>query len=125
MARPRRDAGERAAVQCALSAMSPDLSARTRARILAQRVVAEFVRHEIDQDPMAFALAVLEARIGKDPVVQLAHDPCVNVAGAFEQERVARFRARGCRQLDAAAWAAETRAIGEVLVARLCERWRR
>lgn len=120
MARPNRSAGEQMAIHVALSAMPADLSARSKARCLAQRVVGEMIAADRREDPMEIALAAALQAVNRDPVVALAEQ----LAGDLAQERLSRFEARGCRQLPGSAWEAETMEIAGLLEKRLARKFR-
>lgn len=121
MARPRRDGEERAAILEALAAMPASLSARSKASNLAQRVVAEIIAADRREEPMEIALASAVALLQADPAVALAE----RMAAELGRERVARFEARGCKQLPQSQWDAETVQIAAVLEDRFAHRFRR
>ena len=120
MARPSRSADERAAIYAALAAMPDNMSARSKARHLAQRVVGEMIAADRREDPMDFALAAALLMVTNDPVMKLAD----YLADDLAQERLKRFEARGCRQLSASAWEVETREIAAGLEKRIARRFR-
>jgi hypothetical protein len=125
MARPRRCAAEAAAIAAALASLPADLSLRSKARLLAQRVVEELLADAVADDPFDRALRAARQVLGQSPILALAADADINLAGDLAQERLQRFEARGCRQISESAWQAETREIAKVLCARFAERFRR
>lgn len=125
MARPRGGDRERTAVQAAFSAMAPGLSIRSRARILARAVVAEVIALQEREDPIETALADLRASASCDPALTLARDTEAGLSAELVRARVARFEARGARQLDAEQWRTETADIAAELELRWAERFRR
>ncbi len=104
--------------------MPAELSRRSRAQLLARRVVAELVAMD-DRSEVEASLVRVALLVGADPALALAHDAALDLAGELARERLTRFEARGCRQLSAAAWSAETREIAMVLEKRCAERFRR
>jgi hypothetical protein len=125
MARPRRGDRERAVVQAAFAAMAPGLSIRSRGRILARAVVAEVIALQEREDPIETALADLRASASGDPALILARDAEAGLSAELVRARVARFEARGARQIDAEQWRAETADIAAELELRWSERFRR
>lgn len=74
---------------------------------------------------MELAIVEIRRQLGNDPALMLALDPETDLAAELVRERLARFEARGCRQVSALDWQAETAAIAEALESRLVERFRR
>ena len=119
MARPRRPRGEVAAVRAAATGVG---SANARAQRLARKVI-EAATKDIDARPEDRVSAILE-RLGGSPVIALATDPEIDIAGLVTAERIKRFRARSGRRIPEAEWAEEDRLIGATLCARLARRYR-
>jgi len=124
MARPARSASEVAAVAAALATFPAAMSLRRKAQMLAQRVVAELMA-DSDSDALDQALRALHVSLSHDPVLILATHPDIDLAGELAQERIARFEARGCRQISEDAWNSETDEIVAALRRRLSARFRR
>lgn len=125
MARPRAPETAKALVAEALRAMPADMSARSKARILAARVVEELVREADAADPFESALRRMRRLTGHDPALQLATHPGLDLIGQFRRARTERFEARGCTWIGKADFDAETREIAATLEIRLAERFRR
>ena len=73
---------------------------------------------------MQRALAIAQASIEADQLVELVTGEDCPIASIFQRERVRRFEARGCRQLGVVAWQAETAEIGQLAEIRLTRRYR-
>lgn len=125
MARPRRCEGVSALIAEAMAAFDSGLSKRSRARILARRVVAELVAEHERTDQLEIVLSKARLLLGADAALQLALHPGLDLVAEFERIRCDLFRARGCRQLPATEWQAETAQIATAMEARLAERFRR
>ncbi|MBV1918570.1 MAG: hypothetical protein KUG65_11000 [Sphingomonadaceae bacterium] len=121
MARPAWAADQLAIVREAMGSFPDDMSRRSRARILASRVVAEILASDRCVDPMEIALAEARFALAREAAVMLARD----LASELARERLRRFEARGCQQLAPDAWTAETREIGDELEGRLFEKFRK
>lgn len=121
MARPARSAREVQAIRRALAMMPISMSKRSKARCLAHRVVAETLAADQRQDPVELALAAALAAVDDDPIIGLATD----LAGDLARHRLRRFEARGCQQLSAEGWKAETNEIASILETHLAEKFRR
>lgn len=125
MARPRRCDGAAELIAAAMGAMAADLSKRSRARILARRVVAELVAEFERKDQLEIALTRARVVLGNDLALQLALHPGLDLVAEYQRERCDRFKARGFTQLPDSEWRAETQSIAAALEARLAERLRR
>jgi len=103
-----------------------NLSTRRRARILAERVIAELLA---DRDALEIAnarlLAALPIEDAIEPAIALAHSADLDLHGAVLRERLARYEQRGGKQLSSEAYQAETRLIGAAMIERLADRFRR
>lgn len=95
----------------------------------AREIAARVWRHMEDMldadDEVTPLMARLVAITGGDPAMLLATCPDIDTAALVRAERLARFEARGCRQLSAGDWQAEGRAIGRIVRARLARRYAR
>lgn len=125
MARPRRPARELDLVERAFADMPAGLSLRTKSAHLARRVVEELMARASCDDPFDRALAALLLAVDADPALELALSEAFGFQGELSRERMARFEARGCRQLASHQWDMETAEIREVLCRRLAARFRR
>lgn len=125
MARPALPASEGEAVVRAADRLAPGQSARAMAKAVAGAVVAELIADAARNDP--FDRAIYEARqaVAHDPVAALAADPQADLAALLAAERVKAFEARGCVQIGALEWEAETRTIAATIGKRLEERYRK
>lgn len=121
MGRPRRPGSERVAVRAAAARLPDALSASRKASEIARQAIAAFVDDE-GREPFERALAGLSQTLDPDPVQAIANDGIV--AEKFVAERMARFEARGCRQVGDEAWRAETRSIARTVQAQLARRFR-
>lgn len=121
MARPATGRSVQVQVLQAFAGLPSDMSARSKSRCLAQRVVAEILAADRREDQFEIALVNALAAIATDPVYTLAAEHMDELA----RERLRRFEARGCRQLPPDAWAAETREIAQALEQRLANKFRR
>ena len=124
MARPRHGQRERGLVLAAFAAMPEHLPQRSKARLLAQRVVAEIMAAAEQVDPFELALFELRTATGGEPAFALAHDPEANLAALLVAERARRFVQRGARQLSPIEWRQEGQEIAETLTAQLADRFR-
>jgi len=113
------------AILSALADAPSGLSVRARCANLARRVVAHLLAEEEHDDPLSAALARTRLAIEAEAAFRLANDPELDLAGVLYRERVARFLARGCRQLGPNEWRAETQAIRATLEDKLAEKFRR
>jgi hypothetical protein len=125
MARPRRCDTVSALIAGAMGAMAADLSKRSRARILARRVVAELVAEIGRTDQLDIALGNVRKLLADDPALHLALHPGLDLVSEFMRERCNRFSARGCRQIPDSEWRAETESIAAEIEGRLADRFRR
>ena len=124
MPRPRRSEGERAAVQDAARSLSPSLSARTKAGIVAHRVVSAYLRDELRTDEFERALHRARQQINACPIEALATGEDCDIAYKFLAHRTALYRARGCQQLSGEAWIRETGMIAKEVEKTLARRFR-
>lgn len=120
MARPSRTPHETQAIRDALADLPPDMSARSKARCLAQRVVAKVVNVDRRSDPFEHALEAARAILEYDPVMILA----AFASDDLLKERTKRFEARGGQQVSAEVWRSETQEIAELLESRLARKFR-
>ena len=88
---------------------------------MARRVIAEVVAGDSLEDPVEVALAALRGVLVPDAVCRLSE----RTADDLARERLRRFEARGCKQIPADAWQAETQTILSTLEKRLSEKFRR
>lgn len=125
MARPRAPEAAKVLVAHALQAMPADMSERSKARVLAKKVVAELVVEVQATDPFENALRRMRCLTEQDPALQLATHPGLDLIGELRRARAKRFEARGCTWIGKADFDAETREIAAALEIRLAERFRR
>lgn len=125
MGRPRRVAALDDIIRAVLADRPATMSKRSMAHTLARRVVAELIADAARDDPLELSLVQARLMLGNDPALRLAMDPGLDLAGELQRERCERFMARGCRQLSAAEWQAETAAVADCMALRLAERFRR
>ncbi len=125
MARPSRPASEVEAVKHAAALLPPGLSISAKAGLIARGVVAELIADAERSDPFDRAMADARRALLNDPVAAIAFDPEADLAGMVAGERISAFEARGCVQIDATEWAAETANIAAKLEKRLKSRFRR
>lgn len=122
MSRPRRTAGEAEAVKALGDSIEG--SGRAKAQKVAKAVVQAYLADEAREDPMERALHEARLSLSPDPAHDIATAPDSAVADKFAKQRLARFEARGCLQLDPNAWQAETREISKNVTAQLARRYR-
>ncbi|MBA4308494.1 MAG: hypothetical protein C0429_17340 [Sphingopyxis sp.] len=124
MARPRRPVAEIDAVVQAAAKLAPSQSARVQAKTVARAVVAELIADVERVDPFDRAMFDARQAMTRDPVVSIVSSDEIDLAGMVHKERIKRFEARGCIQIEPKAWACETAEIAELLTARLESRYR-
>ena len=127
MARPARPVGEREAVRAAARELGRCRSLSAVAQDIARRVVAEVLAYlDLDLcDPMIAGLVELQNRTAQSPIQMLARCPNIDTAELIMNRRSALFRARGCRQLSAPEWQAETRMVAAQVEQSLTARYAR
>ena len=124
MARPRLPGSERVAVRAAAAQLPDDLSAIRKAARVARQVVRAYLRDEGCTDPFQRALIQAKQSLDPDPAIAIATSPQTDIADKFLSHRLARYEARGGRQLGAEAWEAETRTIAQEVEKQLTRRYR-
>lgn len=127
MARPARPDAEGRAVRIAARTFCRERSSSAVATDIARQVVADVIAYlDLDlADPLIGALAELDAITEPTPVTVLARCPTIDTAAEILERRLARFRGRGCRQLSAAEWQAETRIVAAEVEHKLALRYAR
>ena len=124
MGRPRRPGSERFAVRAAAANLSDNLSASAKAAEVARLAVAAYLRDEQRTDPFDQALHEAQQRLDPDPVEALATGHDSALASDFLRHRVARYRARECRQIGDREWQRETSAIAKTVEKKMARRFR-
>ncbi len=122
MSRPRRSASEAEAVKALGDSFEG--SARAKAQKIAKAVVQAYLADEAREDPMDRALFQARLTVKPDPAHDIATASDNAVADKFAKQRLARFEARGCQQIGATGWQAETRAIAKIVTGQLSRRYR-
>lgn len=100
------------------------LSARQKASIIAQRVVAAYLRDERRTDDFERALYLAEQRLNPCPIEELATGGESAAASKFLGLRAEFYRGRGCRQIGDDAWSKETKEIAATVTRTLARRFR-
>lgn len=124
MARPRLAPSEATAIRLLATRLPPRLSCRRKADELARQVVAAFLADLARVDPFERALFDAQHTLAPDPLHDLATSEALGLSAWFTRERLARFEARGCRQLTDEQWQAETLQLASAARQRLARRFR-
>lgn len=124
--RPRRPALERDAVREAAAALVPDASARRAGLALARLVLARTLEFAEAEPGSVDYLRGVMVRVAPTTALDvLATHPAIDTAGMIRAARLARFEARGCRQLGPADWQVEGREIVRAAAPALARRYSR
>lgn len=124
MGRPRRSAREAEAVKSLANDTAPRLSRRRKSVEVARRVVAAFLADQARTEPFERAIFEAQQAIDPDPAHAIAMAQEGGVASWFAKRRLAQFEARGCTQLSASEWDAETRQLAAEAQEMLARRFR-
>jgi hypothetical protein len=83
-----------------------------------------FLEDEARTDPMERALFEARLLIEPNPAYSIATASDGGLHEKFSKARLRRFEARGCHQLSASDWQAETRDIAKTVTIQLARRYR-
>ena len=126
MARPKRSIEERRLVAIAAAENGATGSARSRAKLVANRV-AELALANLrgTGDDVAIALQLAEAEVRYPASSALAEDPELDAAGMVRSELIIQFEAAGCRWSKPERLDHRDREAVAAVSDRLAERFRR